>query len=105
MRRLGIALIIAGLLAGCDGGGYWHDVTHRPRTPGSGSLQEATGPTVDPAAPDTHSALPRAALELGRRSAGDPPLLGILTGSVLLIALGLGIYTIRLAYRRPPRLR
>ena len=105
MRRLGIALIIAGLLVGCDGSGYWHDAAHRPRTPGSGSLQEATGPTIDPAAPDTHSALPRAALKLGRRSAGDPPLLAILTGSVLLVALALGVYTIRLAYRGSPRLR
>jgi len=104
MRRLGLALVLAGALtAACDGGGYWHDATHRPATPGSGSPQEATGPTMDPAAAESHSALPRAALQLGRRWRGDPPVLGIVTGSVLLVALGLGVYTILLAYRRSPR--
>jgi hypothetical protein len=101
MQRWAIVLLVAGLLAGCSGGGYWHDATHRPDTPGSGSAQEATGPTVDPAAPAAHSALPRAALKLGRQSGGDPPLLAIATGSVMLVALVLGVYTILLAYRRP----
>jgi hypothetical protein len=104
MRRTGLALVLAATLcAGCGGGGYWHDATHRPTTPGSGSIAEATGPTVDPRALDAHSALPREALRLGRRWGGDPPILGIVTGSVLLVGLAMAVYTIRLVYRRPPR--
>jgi hypothetical protein len=38
---------------------------------------------------------------MGRNSKGDLPVLGVLTGSVLLMALGLGVYTVALVYRRP----
>jgi hypothetical protein len=42
---------------------------------------------------------------MGRTAKGDLPALGVLTGSVLLVALVLGVYTVRLVYRRPPPAR
>jgi hypothetical protein len=101
MRRLQIAVAGLGLLlAACTG--YRYDATHRP-PPSAGVPGVSTGPTADP---DAHaSALPRAVVALGTKSRGNPPALGVLTGVMLLAALGLGVYTLALVYRRPPRER
>ena len=97
MRRLSLALVVLALVSGCAG--YRQDATHRS-APSAGAAVSATGPTADP---DAHvSALPRAVVAMGRSAKGDLPLLGILTGSVLLAALALGVYTVALVYRRPP---
>ena len=97
MRRPRFLLaVLALVLAGCTG--YLQDATHRPG-PSAGTPSASTGPTADPEAHT--SALPRAVVALGRESRGDLPILGFLTGSVLLVALVLGVYTIALAYRRP----
>ena len=95
MRRLTAVLILAVLVAGCSG--YRQDATHRS-APSAGAAVSATGPTADPDA--YHAALPRAVLKMGRDAKGDLPVLGALTGTVLLVALGLGLYTIALIHRR-----
>jgi hypothetical protein len=101
MRRLPIAFVVlALLLAACTG--YRFDATHRP-PPSAGAPGVSTGPTADPGAHT--SALPRAVVALGTRSRGDVPALGVLTGVMLLAALGLGLYTLALVYRHPPRER
>jgi ABC-type enterochelin transport system substrate-binding protein len=100
MRRLAIVLVVVTAVSGCAG--YRQDATHRS-APSAGAASSATGPTADP---DAHlSALPRAVVAMGRNARGDLPALGVLTGVVLLTALGLGVYTIRLVYRRPPPAR
>ena len=82
-------------MTGCAG--YRQDATHRSE-PSAGVAASSTGPTADP---EAHaSALPRAVVAMGRSARGDLPLLGVLTGSVLLAALALGVYTIRLVYRQ-----
>jgi hypothetical protein len=40
---------------------------------------------------------------MGTKSRGDLPALGVLAGAVLVAAAALGVYTVRLVYRRPPR--
>jgi hypothetical protein len=99
MRRLRIAFVVLGLLlAACTG--YRQDATHRPPA-SAGAPAVSTGPTADP---DAHpSALARTVVAAGTRSRGDLPALGVLTGVILLVALGLGVYTIALVYRHPPR--
>ena len=96
MRRLGIVLVVLALVTGCAG--YRQDATHRSE-PSAGTAASSTGPTADPDA--RASALPRAVVAMGRSARGDLPVLGALTGSVLLAALVLGVYTIRLVYRHP----
>ena len=101
MQRFRFALALSMLLiAGCTGGGYWQDATHRPAGPSAGAPESATGPTADPDA--RVSALPRAVVAMGREARGDLPILGVLTGSVLLIAVVLGVYTVGIAFRRRP---
>jgi hypothetical protein len=97
MRRLAAVLVLLILAAGCSG--YRQDATHRS-APSAGAASSATGPNADP---EAHSALPREVLRMGRESKGDLPILGIVAGAVLVVALGLGVYTIALAYRRVER--
>jgi hypothetical protein len=46
--------------------------------------------------------LPARVIDFARGFRGNPVPLAVLTGGVLVAALGLGLYTIRLAYRQPP---
>src|SRR3954471_10789610 len=95
MRRFGIALAVLAVVTGCAG--YRQDATQRS-CPSAGGDVSSTGPTADP---DAHlSALPRAVIRMGRDAKGDLPVLGVLTGSVLLAALVLGVYTVGLVVRR-----
>jgi len=97
-RSVGVLVVLLALVAGCTG--YRQDATHRS-APSAGAAVSSTGPTADP---DAHvSALPRAVVRMGQRWRGDLPPLGALTGAVLLGALGLGVYTIALVYRRGER--
>lgn len=87
--------MILALVTGCSG--YRQDATHRS-APSAGADVSSTGPTADP---DAHlSALPRAVVRMGRDAGGDLPVLGVLIGAVLLVALGLGVYTVGLVYRQ-----
>ena len=98
MRTVALVLVLATLsLAGCG-----------PRAPradervvnviGLGSLP--TSPAgVGEQAP---AGLPGKVIYWARESRGNPIPLGVLTGGVLIVALVLGVYTVRLAYRTPP---
>ncbi|HEU5197015.1 MAG TPA: hypothetical protein VFW70_19920 [Methylomirabilota bacterium] len=97
MRRLALFLTVLALVTGCAG--YRQDALHRS-APSAGAPSSSTGPTADP---DAHvSALARGVIAMGRDARGDLPLLGFLTGGVLLAGLALGVYTIALVYRRAP---
>jgi hypothetical protein len=98
MRCLGVLLLLIAAVSGCTG--YRQDATHRPG-PSAGAAASSTGPTADPDA--YSSALPRAVVRMGTKSRGDLPALGVLAGAVLVAAAALGVYTVRLVYRRPPR--
>ena len=97
MRFLALLVLALSLVTACSG--YRQDATHRS-APSAGAPESATGPTADPDA--RASALPRAVVAMGRSARGDLPVLGVLTGAVLLTALGLGVYTVRLVYRPLP---
>jgi hypothetical protein len=98
MQRLCTLLVLLALTA-CSAPGYRQDALHR--SPASaGAPEVSTGPTADP---DAHgSALPRALVARGRDWRGNVVPIGVMTGIVLLAALGLGVYTIVIAFRRPP---
>jgi hypothetical protein len=83
MRRLALALMISLSLLATDSA--FADVPTRPAGAGA----------------ETTASLPLRALLWARSFRGNPVPLGILTGAVLLVALGLGAYTIALVYRRP----
>jgi hypothetical protein len=58
-----------------------------------------TSPAGGPqAAPAT---LPERFMQRARTFRGNPVALGVLTGAILAVALGLGLYTLHVAYRRP----
>jgi hypothetical protein len=75
---------------------------HRPTHPSAGAPEASTGPTADP---DAHAALPRALIARGREWRGNVWPLGVLTGALLGVAAVLGLYTLALVYRHPPRMR
>lgn len=52
---------------------------------------------------ETPPTLAERLVHAARRFRGNPRPLGILTGTVLVGALGFGLYTIALAYRRSPQ--
>ena len=98
LQRLAIVLVMVGVaLAGCgrrDDG---------PPVPTAGVFGLGAQPT-SPAGGDLDAPAPLgdALIHLGRPFRGNPSALGILTGSVLVVALVMGVFTIRVAYRHPP---
>ncbi len=50
---------------------------------------------------DAPASRPEKIIQHAREFRGNPWPLGILTGAVLLVALGLGVYTVGVAYRHP----
>jgi hypothetical protein len=97
MMRLALVLALLGVVLGGCG--------HRnERAPGqaSGTFSLGAKPT-SPAGvgSDTAATLAERIVQRGRQFRGNPLPLGVLTGSVLLVALGLGVYTIRVAYHPP----
>jgi hypothetical protein len=97
MRLLALVLALLGaVLGGCG---------HRDeRAPGqaSGIFGLGAKPT-SPAGVGSEAAatLAERVVQYGRQFRGNPIPLGVLIGAVLLVALGLGIYTIRVAYHPP----
>jgi hypothetical protein len=101
MVRLGLVLVLATLLqSGCGG-------------PATAPEAAAPGPTLTdvPTSPAGFSDQRPAGLLLtivqwGRQFRGNPLPLGVATGTMLLVALGLGVYTLRLVgddrSARPP---
>jgi hypothetical protein len=98
MRTVALVLVLATLsMAGCG-----------PRAP---SVDDRMGDAVAwgrlPTSPggvdgQAQASLPARALHRAREFRGNPLPLGVLTGGVLIAALVLGLYTVRLAYRTPP---
>ena len=87
-----ILALCAVLLGGCGRGG-------EPTSGGPPRGDVATSPAgVDEDAP---AALPHRVIQRAREFRGNPIPLGILTGTVLLVAFVLGVYTLYLVYRRP----
>jgi hypothetical protein len=98
MRTVALVLLLGSVWAsGCSPRSPQVDTSALSGT-GLGSL-----PT-SPAGIDARevSGLPARAIYLAREFRGNPIPLGVLTASVLVAALALGLYTVRVAYRRPP---
>ncbi len=90
--RLAIAVALASILLGGCGS----------RTGSSGGVNLGLLPT-SPAgfSDDTPASLPEKIIRRAREFRGNPWPLAVLTGTVLLVALGLGVYTVGVAYRHP----
>jgi hypothetical protein len=95
MKGLMVVVVLSGaLLSGCSYG----EPTQGPATGGTGTAAVATSPTAsDDPAP---SALPQAALQQARQFRGNPRLLAVFMGALLVAALALGAFTVGLAVRR-----
>jgi len=93
MRRLIVALALSSLLSGCGDGAP----APRPPVAGAGSSLAATSPTAPD--PPAALALPRRILHRARLWRGNPVPLGVVTGALLVVSLGLGVYTLGLAWR------
>lgn len=98
MRTAAIVLVLGALmLAGCG-----------PRAPrANDGVADGTALGRLPTSPagvgdQAPEGLPAKIIYRAREFRGNPIPLGVLTGSVLVTALVLGLYTVRLAYRKPP---
>jgi hypothetical protein len=98
MRILALAVLLGTLsMTGCG-----------PRAPSvDSSVSGGTGLGALPTSPAgvgslAGGGLPARVIDVARGFRGNPMPLAVLTGGVLVAALGLGLYTIRLAYRQPP---
>jgi hypothetical protein len=97
MRQLAIVLVLT--VVGLSGWGSrvesavpsltWSNLGGMPTSPAGG---------ID----DASAAMPARLIQYARRFRGNPEPLGVLGVAVLLIAVGLGVYTLRVAYRRAP---
>jgi hypothetical protein len=97
--RIVALLLILGTLS-LDGCGPRVPTASEPEVNGTPLGRLPTSPTgVGDEAP---AGLPARVIFRAREFRGNPIPLGVLTGSVLVAALVLGLYTVRLAYRRPP---
>jgi hypothetical protein len=85
VQRRVILLMLTFALIGAPGTGARADVATSP-----------AGVTSQPAA-----SWPQAVLQRARAFRGNPVPLAAVTGLMLLVAVGLGLYTIVLAYREP----
>jgi hypothetical protein len=97
-KQLAIVLTVAGaVLGGCG------RRDESPPLPTTGIFSLGARPT-SPAGGDLDAPAPLgdALIRRGRPFRGNPAVLGVLIGSVLAVALVMGVFTIRVAYRRPP---
>ena len=97
MRRLALALMLSAVvLNGC---GSRVDSTRPAESPPTSLGAGPTSPAGT--ADDASAAMPHALIQHARHYRGNPPPLGLLFGTVLLVALALGLYTLRVVYRSP----
>jgi hypothetical protein len=91
MRRAIVVAVASILLGGCGS-----------RAESSSGVNLGLLPT-SPAgfSDDTAASLPEKIIHRAREFRGNPLPLAVLTGTVLLVALGLGVYTVGVAYRHP----
>jgi hypothetical protein len=95
-RRVPVLMLAAVLLGGCGAPG---GATPSATPHGLALTDVPTSPAGGVA--DAPAALPERLIQRGRAFRGNPVPLGVLTGSVLLAAAVLGLYTLYLVYRRP----
>jgi hypothetical protein len=97
MRCLTVSLLLGSLaIAGCGPRAPWA-AEPAPSEVGLGALP--TSPAG--VGPRAGTGLAELAVHRAREFRGNPIPLAVLTGGVLVVALGLGLYTVRVAYRRP----
>jgi hypothetical protein len=94
MRRLLILSLSLVLFAGCGAG---PEPPRSSDTPGPRLTDVPTSPAG--VGDDVPSTLPERVIQRGRLSRGNPVALGVLTSTVLAVALGLGVYTLYLIHR------
>jgi hypothetical protein len=91
MRRLAILLVVSAI---------WFGACGPPRveaaSPGLGMLPTSPAGGAD----DPSAAIPVRLMQRARQFRGNPGVLGALDAGVLLVAAGLGVYTLGVAYRR-----
>ena len=98
MRTVALILLLGSLwAAGCGPRSPSVD-NSVPGEPGLGTLPTSPAGVGSRVA----TGLPAKAVYLAREFRGNPMPLAVLTGSVLIAALALGLYTLRVAYRLPP---
>jgi hypothetical protein len=91
-RRVIVAGLTALLLSGHAGNSVEAWVPS-----GAGTSQAATSPTAGDPSPS--SSLPERILHRARHYRGNPPWLGIVTGTLLVVALGFGVVSLGAALR------
>jgi hypothetical protein len=97
MRRLVILLIVGTIWLGACGPPRV-EAAQGPVSPGFGMLPTSPAGGAD----DASATLPVKLILHARQFRGNPAVLGGLAAGVLLVAAGLGVYTLRVAYRRSP---
>jgi hypothetical protein len=95
MRRWWIAVALTVWLSGFAPPGA---VARAPGA-GAGSSETATSPTAAVQAPPSWSSWPERLLYRAREYRGNPAWLGIVTGALLVVALGFGVVTLGSAMR------
>ncbi|HEX2438999.1 MAG TPA: hypothetical protein VHT71_11900 [Methylomirabilota bacterium] len=90
MKHVISALLLASILFTAAAG-------HTEPAGGIGIGREPTSPAGY--SDETPSSLPERAIHAARGFRGNPVPLGVLTGAILVVALGFGIYTVGAAYR------
>jgi hypothetical protein len=95
MRRLTVLAALTTLIWLGDCG---PPVESASASPGLGALPTSPAGGAD----DASATLPVKLILRARQFRGNPTALGGLAAGVLLVAAGLGVYTLRVAYRRSP---
>jgi hypothetical protein len=90
-----VAVALSSVVSACGDGAP----APRPPSAGTGAPIEATSPTAADA--PAAAALPERLLQRARLWRGNPLPLGVVAGALLAASLGLGLYTISLAWRGP----
>jgi hypothetical protein len=97
MRRLAILLIVSATWFGACGPPRV-EAAPGPASPGLGMLPTSPAGAAD----DPSASIPVQLIQRARQFRGNPGVLGVLGAGVLLVAAGLGVYTLSVAYRRSP---
>jgi hypothetical protein len=97
MRRLAILLIVSAIWLGACGPPRV-EAAPGEASPGLGMLPTSPAGSAD----DPSASIPVRLMLRAREFRGNPGVLGMLDAGVLLVAAGLGVYTLSIAYRRSP---
>jgi hypothetical protein len=97
MGRLAILLIVSATWFGACGPPRV-EAPPGPASPGLGMLPTSPAGAAD----DPSASIPVQLMLKARQFRGNPGVLGMLAAGVLLVAAGLGVYTLGVVYRRSP---